>query len=81
MLVSKVQKWGNGQGLRLPKHVLELAEIAVGDQVELVVGEGEIVVRKARRPKYDLADLVSRIPEGSRPEEVDLGPPVGREAW
>ena len=39
MMVSKVQKWGNSQGLRLSKDVLELADIAVGDDVEIVVGD------------------------------------------
>ena len=81
MLKSKVQKWGNGQGLRLPTHVLESAHIGVGDDVEIVVGDGQIVVKKVDRPKYDLAELVSRIPEGMKIGEVDFGPPVGKEAW
>jgi antitoxin MazE len=81
MMVAKVQKWGNSQGLRLPKHVLDRAEIAIGDQVEIVVGEQEILVKKVRRPKYDLAELVSRIPKGYKAAEVDTGPAVGREEW
>ncbi|HXG90957.1 MAG TPA: AbrB/MazE/SpoVT family DNA-binding domain-containing protein [Blastocatellia bacterium] len=35
-MMSKVQRWGNSQGLRLPKHVLESADIAVGDNVEVI---------------------------------------------
>jgi antitoxin component of MazEF toxin-antitoxin module len=27
MMVTKVQKWGNSQGLRLSRHVLDLAEL------------------------------------------------------
>ena len=78
---GKIRKWGNSQGLRLPKGVLERARIQVGDAVEIAVGEHEIVVRKAKRPKYDLAELVSRIPKDYQPEEVDFGPPQGREEW
>ena len=81
MMVSKVQKWGNSQGLRLPKHVLHLADIAVGDDVEIVVGDHQITVKKVRRTKYDLAELVSRIPKGYKAREVDFGPPVGKEDW
>lgn len=81
MLVTKVQKWGNSQGLRLPKHVLDRAEITVGDEVEITVDEGRITVRKVPRPTYDLAELVTHIPQNYLTEEVDFGPPVGREEW
>lgn len=40
MVTTKIQKWGNSQGLRLSKQVLDLAGISVGDSVELVVAEG-----------------------------------------
>jgi antitoxin MazE len=81
MLVAKVQRWGNSQGVRLPKSVLDLAGIEVGDDVEIEVGDGQIVVSRVARPKYDLAELVARIPEGYMATEVDFGPPVGKEAW
>jgi antitoxin MazE len=83
MLVSRVQKWGNSQGLRLSKDVLELASLAVGDEVEIVVGAGEIVVKKAKvsKPKFDLAELVARIPKGYKPHEEWVGPPAGKEEW
>ena len=82
-MLTKVQKWGNSQGLRLTKDVLEDAHIQVGDEVDVVVKNGAIVVAPARRirGKYQLKDLVSRIPAGYEPKEVDWGEPVGREAW
>ena len=72
MLISKVQKWGNSQGLRLPKQVLELADIAVGDDVEIIVRAQQILVKKASRSKYNLAELVARIPKGYKAQEVDF---------
>ena len=81
MIVSRVQKWGNSQGLRLPKQVLELAQIAVGEQVEIAVANRQIVVKKSKRPKYDLAELVKRIPKRYKAKEVDWGSAVGREEW
>ncbi|MGH9941166.1 MAG: AbrB/MazE/SpoVT family DNA-binding domain-containing protein [Pyrinomonadaceae bacterium] len=80
-MISKVQKWGNSQGLRLPKQVLELANIAVGDDVEVIVGEQQIIVKKVTRPKYKLDDLVKLIPKGYKAREEDFGPPVGKEEW
>ncbi|HXU44090.1 MAG TPA: transcriptional regulator/antitoxin, MazE [Thermoanaerobaculia bacterium] len=78
-MVAKVQKWGNGQGVRLSKQVLELAALAVGDDVEITVSTGEFLVRKIARPKLDLAELVARIPQDYRSHEASFGPPVGRE--
>ena len=81
MMVSKVQQWGNSQGVRLPKNVLDLAHIAVGDEVEILVDDRQILVKKVSRSKYDLAELVSRIPRGVKVKEVNFGPPVGKEEW
>jgi antitoxin MazE len=81
MLVTKVQRWGNSQGVRLPKSVLDLAGIDVGDNVEIEVSDQTIVVTRVARPKYDLAELVTRIPPDYKAAEVDFGPPVGKEAW
>ena len=82
-MVTRVQKWGNSQGLRLSKHVLSDAHIEVGDVVDVAVQEGSIVVRPVRRVRgaLDLEQLVAAIPQGYKPGEADWGPPVGGEAW
>ena len=82
-MVTTVQKWGNSQGLRLAKGVLQDAHIEVGDAVDVAVHDGVIVVAPARRRrrKYRLEDLVSRIPADYQAEEVDWGKPVGKEGW
>ena len=81
MMVSKVQRWGNSQGVRLPKNVLNLAHIAVGDEVEIIVDDQQILVKKVISGKYNLAELVSRIPKGYKAREVNFGRPVGKEDW
>ncbi len=81
MMVSKVKKWGNSQGLRLSKQLLELAGIAVGDDVQIIASEHQILVKKATLPKYDLRELVSRIPKSYKTREVNFGRAVGREEW
>jgi len=82
-MLTKVQSWGNSQGLRLNRQVLTEAHIAVGDAVDVTVREGVIVVAPAKqvRGTYDLNQLVARIPKGYKPEPVAWGKPVGREAW
>lgn len=82
-MVTKVQKWGNSQGLRLSKEVLSEAEIGLGDAVKVTVEDGVIMITPARqrRSKHSLRDLVSRIPKHAKLTELDWGPPAGREVW
>jgi len=82
-MVTKVQKWGNSQGLRLAKQVLEEAGISVGDPVDVSTRDGVIVVAPVRRVrgKISLRQLVSRIPKNYKPKELDWGAPIGREDW
>jgi antitoxin MazE len=82
-MVTKVQKWGNSQGLRLAKQVLEDVRISVGDDVDVSARDGLIVITPVRRVrgKRSLRELVSRIPRNCKPGEVDWGKPIGREAW
>lgn len=82
-MVTKVQKWGNSQGLRLSRQVLEEAQISVGDEVKVAVHDGAIVVAPIRRlrGKHTLSELVKQIPKGYKSEELDWGGPVGNEVW
>ena len=82
-MLTKVQRWGNGQGLRFTKAILEEARINVGDRVSVAVREGRIVVEPVTtvRGRHDLKTLVSTMPEGYRAEEEDWGSPAGEETW
>jgi antitoxin MazE len=82
-MVTKIQKWGNSQGLRLGKQVLEDARIAVGDSVDVAARDGVIVIAplKRIRGKQSLQELVSRIPRNCKTRELDWGRPRGREVW
>ena len=80
---TKIQKWGNSQGLRLAKNVLEDARLGVGDEVDVAVRDGVIVIAPIRKihGRYRLEDRVAQSPEDYHAGEVDWGKPVGEEAW
>lgn len=80
---TRIQKWGNSQGLRLTKDLLESVHIEVGDEVDVRAKDGFLIIAPARkiRGRYKIEDLVDRIPEDYQPEELDWGGPSGREAW
>ena len=81
--MPKLQKWGNSQGLRFPKYVLEQARIDVGDEVEITVEDRAIIVRARGRAgrRHSLEKLVAKMPKEYKPGEEDWGDAVGKEAW
>jgi antitoxin MazE len=82
-MITKIQKWGNSQGLRIARNILEVARLGVGDEVDVAVQDGIIIVAPIRkiRGRHRLDDLVARIPADYHASEVDWGEPIGREAW
>jgi antitoxin MazE len=82
-MVTKVQKWGNSQGLRLTKQVLEEAHLAPGEEVDVSVEAGVIIISPKRkiRGKYRLKDLVARHDKHLKTEEISWGQPIGKEVW
>ena len=82
MKILSIRKWGNSQGILLPKHILELIRLDVGDQVECEVKEGCLILRpktKKVRPKFTLEEVLAKIPENFEQKEVDWGESVGEE--
>ncbi|MBW1775644.1 MAG: AbrB/MazE/SpoVT family DNA-binding domain-containing protein [Deltaproteobacteria bacterium] len=82
-MLTKIQKWGNSQGLRIAKSLLADVNIDVGDEVDIKVKDGIIIVSPAKRRRglHNLKELVARIPENYQTSEMDWGEPVGEEVW
>ncbi len=77
---TRIARWGNSLGLRLPKSIALEAQIDEGDTVQVSVKNGTIVVSPARLT-YSLDALVARITPRNRHGESDWGTPIGREPW
>lgn len=82
-MLTKIQKWGNSQGLRFSKTILEEADVQVGDEVNISVQSGKIIIEPVYRTrnKFDIHKLVAEMPEDYQVEEVDWGSPTGKEEW
>ena len=63
--------------------MLKEAQINVGDEVNVTVQDGRIIIEAVNKVRgtYDLKELVARMPNDYRAEEVDWGTPVGKEEW
>ena len=78
---TQVKAWGNSQGVRISKEVLQAAAISVDDTLDIKVSNGMIVLVKPVRHKT----LEERAAEyGGKlalDGEFDWGEPIGREVW
>ena len=82
-MLTKVQKWGNSQGIRFPKNLLDELHIQVGDEVNISMEAGKIIVEPVR-PKHGrlrIENLVAEMPADYVVEELDWGEPLGKETW
>ena len=78
MQYGTIQRWGNSQGIRIPKGALTTARLGENDEVEIIATEREITIRKARR--YQSLDALFAGYQGNyMPVEFDTGGDVGRE--
>ncbi len=70
---TKIQKWGNSQGIRFSKEILEKVHLIVGDEVEIVVQNKQTLVKAVseKRKKYKLKDLIQQIPKDYNACEED----------
>ena len=74
---ATIAKWGDGLALRLPRDIIDEAQLAEGATVDVEVREGRIWITRTR-PRYELAELLA----GEKPSaEFDWGGPVGKEQW
>ena len=78
---TKVQKWGNSLGVRIPKALAEEVGVEAGAEVDLAVSNGDLILRPRRRKRYRLADLLRQVTADNVHEEINTGPAVGREVW
>ncbi len=77
----QIKKWGNSQGIRLSKEILESAGIRTNEILEVTASKGVIMLEKSFQHKT----LEERAAEyGGKlmlDGEFDWGEPVGREVW
>jgi antitoxin MazE len=78
---TKIQKWGNSLGLRIPKSFAKQAGVEAGSDVDLSIEGSDLVVRSKRRSRFRLQSLLKGVTTKNLHKEVDTGAPVGREAW
>jgi antitoxin MazE len=78
---TRIQKWGNSLGLRIPKPLAEEVGLYHNSPVELSLLDGKLVISPIIKSSYRLEELLSQVNEENLHYEVDTGPATGGEVW
>ena len=85
---TTLQRWGNSQGIRIPKRLLEKIGIKVGSELTLELAEDNSTIlikpTKDERPirgRHRIEDLVASSSPDAFEGEVDWGDAQGKEIW
>lgn len=82
-MLSRIHPWGNSQGIRLSKSLLEAAHLNPKEPIEITAIEGRIIIEPVSkiRGKYNLETLLKNMPDNNKTSEEPWGPPQGKEIW
>ena len=80
-MITKIQKWGNSLGVRIPKTLAQEAAVEEGLPVNVTIEDGRLVVAPIRGGRLDLQELLAQITPDNLHGEVNFGKPTGREIW
>lgn len=78
MSTGTINKWGNSQGIIIPKAFCDSLNIKPGDKVSITL-KGELITIEPEK-EYTLSALMKDY-DGPMPEEYDWGKPQGKELW
>ena len=82
MLTSVLRNWGGSVALPIPKKVLALARMGAGNEVEIAVESGNIVISPKRQARYSFSELLAEHRKLKLPRDaewLDSAPMAGEE--
>jgi antitoxin MazE len=80
-MVTKIQKWGNSPGLRIPKTFVAETGVEEESSVDISLEENRLVISPIRDKQYRLFGLLSLVRQDHRHWEISTGNAVGRGIW
>jgi len=82
MTELKIRKWGNSQGIRLPKSIMEACNMKVNDVLVVKTEPNKMILEvKNSKNKITLKELFKDYHDDYKGQAYDWGNPVGNEIW
>lgn len=77
---TRIEKWGDGLAVRIPRSFAVEAGLEPDADVEMTVVHGSLIVAPVARRAVRLADLLDRVTADNVHEEIGESSAVGGEA-
>ena len=77
---TKIQKWGNSLGVRLPKSIAEQKSLRDGLVVSVVLKNNQIVIEPIEQ-ELSLESMLEELNENNVHSETDWSDARGNEIW
>jgi antitoxin MazE len=85
---TTIVKWGNSQGIRIPKAFLKNIHVSENDPVDITLSDEKIIIKKIKYKKHKTTKerLVEFYGENfdkkrTPQKEIDWGQSAGKEIW
>ena len=79
-MTTTVQKWGNSQGIRIPKVLLDELNWSDNEQLILNTDKDKLVIERAR-PHKNIKELFADFDDDYKTIDINWGKPAGKEIW
>lgn len=79
MNTIRMQKWGNSQGFRIPKALLNTLNWNEKYKFNITMQDNSIVITPAEKEEITLKKLFENYDGTYEPAEIDWGTPLGKE--
>ena len=80
-MTTTIQKWGNSQGIRIPKTILDTVKWTENEKIILVVDNEKIIMEKAKKKRKNIKELFVDYKGEYEPIEIEWGEAKGEEIW
>ena len=78
---TRLQKWGNSDGIRIPSNILKSLNLKTNDIVELIQEDDKIIISIPKKTKISLSERFKKYNGENLSKEFNWDGPVGREIW
>jgi len=78
---TRIQKWGNSLGVRLPKEIINKTKFREGSCVKITKKNSRIVIESCAYEKPKLENLVRKINSKNIHKEIEWNNSYGKEVW
>lgn len=80
-MTTKIQKWGNSLGVRLPQEITKRLQLKAGSLVAIEVDKVGIQIKPTQKRPMKLSELIKAISSQNRHTKTDWGKQSGNEIW